>query len=124
MCPAEDDWRRCGQEEYLQGATLQRKRYREWSERWDHDHCEFCWTKFSNGEGSPEHLAYLASHPDVLTEGFAVQGRSPEGGTLDDYWWVCPECVADFGEELAWNVVDTTPVPYARTNKQRSSDNT
>jgi len=44
--PDDADWRLRGQERYLQGATLVRKPYQARSEEWEHDHCEFCWTKF------------------------------------------------------------------------------
>ena len=41
-----DDWRLMGRERYLQSATLRWKTYYRWSEDCDHDHCEFCGTKF------------------------------------------------------------------------------
>jgi hypothetical protein len=71
-----DDWRLRGQEEYLQGATLMRKRYKAWSEDWEHDHCELCWAKFMDPELSAEHAQFISDHPEILTEGYAVQGRS------------------------------------------------
>ena len=61
------DWRLQGQEQYLKGATLVRRLYREprCNPEWDHDHCEFCWAKFM-----------LGSNPDALHEGYC---------TLDEY---------------------------------------
>jgi hypothetical protein len=124
-----EDWRLRGQEEYLQGATLMRKRYKAWSEDWEHDHCEFCWAKFMDPELSPEHAQFISDHPEILTEGFAVQGRQPDASSAgqmgriyakdqnavrpktgdvarDDYWWICPSCVGDFAARLQWKLVD------------------
>jgi len=77
---------------------------------------------------SPEHKRFIAEHPDVLTEGYAVHDRRPDpssgallgrvynpdgvieqketSGRRDDYWWVCPNCVADFSERFEWTVID------------------
>ena len=80
------DWRLQGQEKYLQGATLLRKRYKAWSEDWEHDHCEFCWAKFMDPGFPPEHAQFIAAHPEVLTEGYAVQGSRPDassGGQME-----------------------------------------
>jgi hypothetical protein len=43
------DWRLQGQERYLSGAKLLRKTYRGAQTRpgEDHDHCEFCFAKFT-----------------------------------------------------------------------------
>lgn len=78
----EDDWRLQGQEKYLQGATLQRTAYKKWSETWDHDHCEFCWAKFSEREND-------------LHEGYC---------TLDQRHWICDECFQDFKEKFEWHL--------------------
>src|SRR5205823_10885246 len=75
--PDDADWRLRGQEHYLQGATLVRKPYHARSEEWEHDHCEFCWTKFMDPSFSSEHARYAEHHPDVLVEGYAVQGGRP-----------------------------------------------
>ena len=124
----EEDWRLRGQEDYLQGATLIRKHYKAWSDDWEHDHCEFCWAKFMDPNFSPEHKRFIAEDPEVLTEGYAVHDRRPDptSGALlgrvysadgvieqkktsverDGYWWVCPNCVADFSERFEWAVID------------------
>lgn len=81
-----DDWRLCGQEDYLKGVTLQRKRYQRYSSTWDHDHCEFCWAKFAE-----EDLI-----PDALHEGYT---------TADDYHWICESCFEDFKEQFEWREV-------------------
>lgn len=78
----EDDWRLRWQEDYLQGVALQRKTYRKPSKTWDHDHCEFCWAKFSEREHD-------------LHEGYC---------TLDQYYWICDECFRDFKEKFEWQV--------------------
>jgi hypothetical protein len=74
-----DDWRLMGQERYLQSATLRWKTYYRWSEDWDHDHCEFCGTKFF-----PPDNPY--QEPDALHEGYATAGHEE---FPDDYHWIC-----------------------------------
>lgn len=85
----ESDWRLTNQDTYLTGVELQRRRYRRppSNPSWDHDHCAFCWAKFM-----------VEDHADVLHEGYC---------TLDEYYWVCDECFADFRERFGWRVVAT-----------------
>jgi hypothetical protein len=82
-----DDWRLQGQEKYLTGVTLTRKLYLPTGEGNDHDHCEFCWAKFSQ---SP-------AIPDALREGYT---------TSDGYRWICNQCFSDFRGQFKWVVVD------------------
>ena len=110
----DDDWRLTGQEKYLHGAKLVRKAYHAQSATSEHEHCEFCWAKFMDPAFSEEHREFIVANPDVLTEGFAVQGRSPGGGLDDDFWWVCPGCVADMTERFEWTVVDGYTGCWAR----------
>ena len=58
-----------------------RKKYAERLTNTDHDHCEFCWTKFSD------------TIPDSLTEGYTSMG---------DYRWICGNCYLDFKEHFKW----------------------
>jgi hypothetical protein len=83
----DSDWRLQGQERYLHGVTLVRRRYRAYAENpsWDHDHCVFCQAKFM-----------VEDHPDVLHEGYA---------TIDDYWWICVTCFEDFKQRFSWILV-------------------
>ena len=82
------DWRLQGQERYLRGATLVRRRYRRYAENasWDHDHCEFCWAKFM-----------VEDYPDVLHEGYCTE---------DEYRWICEQCFNDFRDHFGWSVRD------------------
>lgn len=84
---AESDWRLRGQEQYLQGVTLVRRKYRRYAKNpeWDHDHCEFCFAKFM--------VEDLAA---ALHEGYA---------TLDDYHWICGTCFEEFRERFSWSLV-------------------
>lgn len=77
-----DDWRRQGQEKFLFGTTLIHQKYVPYSERWEHDHCSFCYRKLSVAGG------------DVDT-GYC---------TTDQYYWICEECFADFRHEFQWTV--------------------
>ena len=82
--PLADDWRRQGQEQYLKGETLSWKTYTKFREDWDHDHCEFCGTKFM-----------VSSDSETLKEGYA---------TSDNYTWICKQCFKDFCDEFEWEV--------------------
>jgi hypothetical protein len=79
------DWRRSGQEAYLQGAVFTFRVYVAPRPGWDHDHCEFCMAKFS---------------PDDLTSGWAT----PYEGETDNFRWVCQSCFEDFREEFEFRV--------------------
>lgn len=57
---------------------------------WDHDHCSFCWAKFM-----------VEDYPDVLHEGYC---------TLDEYHWMCRNCLEDCKNLFEWRVV---PAPSA-----------
>src|SRR5919202_6889637 len=83
--PTEGDWRLTGQERYLASAQWVRKRYCAASEVWEHEHCEFCWAKFIDPDFSPQHRAFIAEHPQVLTEGYATTAAHPHGA--DSHWF-------------------------------------
>ena len=76
-----DDWRLSGQENYLSGKALYFRKWKAPKKEWDHDHCEFCWEKFSD-------------YPDTLHEGYTTE---------DNYYWICPTCYNDFKEMFKWN---------------------
>jgi hypothetical protein len=80
------DWRLTNQETYLKGRTLEHRAYKAPRPDWDHDHCEFCWAKFSTDPGIAERL----------TEGYAT----------DDERWICESCFADFVATFDWVVTD------------------
>jgi hypothetical protein len=85
--PLESDWRRQGQENYLKGKVLTLQRYRPFRDGWDHDHCEFCGTKFS------------------VAAGDLNQGYSADNG----YQWICPNCFRDFKDEFEWVISEGMP---------------
>ena len=85
----EEDWRLQGQERYLNGVVLVRKKFRQYNETWDHDHCEFCSAKFMPN----------SSDPEVLTEGYA---------TVGEYRWICSDCFDDFKDRFDWTIQDDT----------------
>ncbi len=82
--PRADDssQRLAGQEAYLKGAVLVKAGYAPFSARWEHDHCEFCWAKFSLRDGD-------------LHEGYC---------TKDRYRWICQDCYEEFKDRLALQV--------------------
>lgn len=71
-----NDWRLLNQEQYLMNARLKKADYKIPSEKWDHDHCAFCWDKFSEND-------------DDLHSGYC---------TADGKFWICDECFEDFKE--------------------------
>jgi len=80
-----NDWRLQGQEKYLKGVTLYLKKYIKYRDVWDHDHCEFCWAKFS-----------IEGHSGDLDEGYA---------TKDNYHWICERCFGDFKDIFQWKII-------------------
>jgi len=82
----ESDWRLNGQEKYLSGVSLTRRRYRRYPKdpTWDHDHCEFCTDKFM-----------VEDLPDTIHVGYTTE---------DDYRWICDACFAEFKDRFGWVV--------------------
>jgi hypothetical protein len=78
------DWR-IDNAKWTQGAVLRFKKYTRYSETWEHDHCQGCWTKFMESGG-----------PDVLTEGYVTE---------DNYRGICPECFRDLKDAMGWKLV-------------------
>lgn len=87
--PADNDWRRQGQENYLKEIKLVLKNYYPYRIGWDHDHCEFCGKKFSLMDGD-------------LQKGYT---------TVNGYHWVCVNCFIDFKDEFNWLVEDSDQYP-------------
>jgi len=77
---SKDDWRRQGQENYLKDVELIFKKYPLVDSHNDHDHCEFCGTKFSNQKGD------------------TVEGYTTE----EEYHWICKQCYNDFKIDFNW----------------------
>lgn len=81
------DWRLTDKEDYY-GVALYRRRYRRYSDQWDHDHCDFCWAKFMDEQDGI---------PGTLHEGYVTEKERT---------WICPRCFEDFRERFAWNVLE------------------
>ena len=79
-----DDWRRQGQEKYLNGVKLVLRNYLPNRSEWEHDHCEFCGATFSQNNSD-------------LKRGYSTE---------DKYHWVCEDCFNDFLHEFNWIVVE------------------
>ena len=78
----DNDWRLNGQEAYLQREKLVKVDFRKLQDKNDHDHCAFCWARFSNLE-------------DDLYQGYM---------TLDGNHIICDECFQDFKRRFKWRV--------------------
>ena len=78
------DWRLTNQSEYLLGKTFCLKKYQKRRDDWEHDHCEFCWGKFSDADGD--------RHEGYTTE--------------DNYHWICHACFRDFEAMSDWDVIE------------------
>ena len=80
-----NDWRLLDQDQYLKNKTLKKIKFIATDIDHDHTHCAFCWEKFSEFE------------PD-LHDGFS---------TLDERYWICPDCFKDFKESFNWEIIET-----------------
>jgi hypothetical protein len=79
-----DDFRLSGhQANYLHGELLRFGRYRPPRPGSEHDHCEFCWARFSS---SPR------------------QGCVTEGFFTDERRWICEGCYEDFKVMFDWQL--------------------
>ena len=76
-----DDWRLNGQEDYLFGVKLLKKFFKACGFH-DHDHCDFCWDKFSENK-------------EDLNWGYC---------TSDEHHWVCETCYRDFKDLFKWEI--------------------
>ncbi|WP_195282745.1 hypothetical protein [Harryflintia acetispora] len=92
------DWRNRGQEEYLKGQTLIRKKFKSSLPKNstlvddpqsynDHEHCDFCFAK-------------------IVEDSDKDNGEFSEGYcTLDGNTWICENCYNDFKNEFNWKVI-------------------
>jgi hypothetical protein len=80
----EKDWRNMGQMEYLKDKKLVFTKYKKHSDRWEHEHCEFCSKKIAEFDDC-EHSAYC---------------------TTDKKYWICTECFDDFNIIFDWKVIE------------------
>ncbi len=80
------DWRLTNQETYLKNKklTLQKWKHKEGS-NWDHDHCEFCFTKFTDKNDIKE----------SLKKGYCTENKN---------YWICKKCFEDFKERFNWKI--------------------
>ena len=81
-----DDWRLSrDQIKYLKNKKIIFQNYTSNNPLNDHDHCEFCFKKFSNNYND-------------LGKGYS---------TLDNYIWICEECYKDFKSIFNWELVNS-----------------
>jgi len=80
-----DDWRLHGQDRYLKSETLYYRNYKVIAKEREHDHCEFCWRKFTED-----------GDMDSINSGYT---------TSDNYRWICSDCYEDFKDIFNWNLV-------------------
>ncbi len=78
-----NDWRLLDQDEYMKGEKLLKTVFNKETDG-DHEHCEFCWAKFS-------------AQPEDLHSGYC---------TLDRYRWICETCFEDFKDDFEWQVIN------------------
>lgn len=82
------DWRLMNQERYLMKKTLYFHKYQKYSEKWEHDHCDFCSKKFME---NCENIDFCT------TSGYS---------TVDNYHWICSDCYEDFMEIFEWTIIE------------------
>ena len=78
----ETDWRLTNQMNYLYKAGLIKSIFKKSSNN-DHEHCEFCWSKFGE-EDNTLHVGYC---------------------TIDKRVWICKQCYNDFKEQFDWHLI-------------------
>ena len=78
-----NDWRLTNQENYLKNEVFMLSQYTPQKKNNDHDHCEFCLSKFSTDDNGL-HFGYC---------------------TLNKYRWICPKCFEDFKEMFNFELV-------------------
>ena len=114
-----DDWRRRGQEPFLQGARLTLKRYQALTAQWEHEHCAFCWHKFLDPSYAESHRRALEQQPgEHSAEGYTtLKSDTVKAGE----WWICKRCFEDFKVEFGWVVSETDPKawPYEQPEPDR-----
>lgn len=89
MMIGKDDWRYINGE-HLKDKSFTYKTYKPLNKENDHDHCEFCWDKFS------------LLIDDALKEGYQtmlIQDDLEKDLAKKDAW-VCRECFNDFKDLL------------------------
>jgi hypothetical protein len=82
----ENDWRLTNQLLCLKGVKLIRESYSAPNDQWDHDHCEFCWTKFME-----------QGYSGTLSSGYTTEDRRH---------WICESCYEDFKDLFEWSVLE------------------
>ncbi len=81
-----NDWRLRGQEDYLAGVDLYYIPFEPFSAEWDHEHCEFCWGKFS-------------LYSEGMKIGYCTKTKNERKAR-----WICETCYEDFKEDFGWNL--------------------
>ncbi len=97
----DSDMRWNAHDEYLTGAEFCLQSFGAVGMH-EHEHCEFCWTKFMDPNFSDGHRAFIETNPDVLTRGYASTESWSPG--IHKYW-VCPTCFEDFRQRLGLRLV-------------------
>ncbi len=93
----ENDWR-VNNADSIHGEKLQRRQWKQWTERWDHDHCSGCWATFSND-------------PADLHEGYTTTSAFRNGA---GYEWVCPTCFDELKDAMEWVEVPPEDKPIVK----------
>ena len=66
-------------------------KYRQYTETWDHDHCEICGIKIVENPSN-----------DEVGEGYS---------TDDKYNWICQNCIETYSGHAKWNLFPDTSAP-------------
>ncbi len=106
--PDPDDWRLLkGQQEYLNGVALTWRRYQALRTNWEHEHCDFCWTKFLDTNYADGHAQTLANEPEN-NHGAGYTTIGGDGVDAGEFR-ICEPCFEDFAERFGWSVVMSDP---------------
>jgi hypothetical protein len=94
--PQTDDWRLQGQH-WLRDELLRYRNYSPLRPGFEHDHCEFCWTRFRTD-------APRASESAMPTALGSREGVRAEGYVTMDRRWICEPCYEDFKMMFDWQL--------------------
>lgn len=91
------DWRITNQDKYLKNLEFKKTQFSD-NNSDNHDHCVFCWEKFSNNDGDLK-FGYLS---------------------LDNKYWVCENCFNDFKNLFNLKIINHEEIDYRYETKNEA----
>jgi hypothetical protein len=109
----EEDWRLAWEEDWMNGATLQRRAFTAPTPDWDHEHCVLCQDKFMEPPNDALHAGlvwnYDRSQDAASLEARLIESPDAPSGFQSgveaptEEQWICDECFGDFKTRFGWS---------------------